>query len=118
MAKTVYLSEQGDDKNDGLLRDALARFGQRHRGNQSRQQRVEAVRDHSAVTYENAGPEIKEAPLARYRSAKYEILVDNSGGVGRGIAFAQLDDTVIGERPLRVSLADDGPTHRLRVRLV
>ena len=53
----------------------------------------------------------------RYRSARYEILVENSGGVGRGIASAQLDDTVIVERPLRVPLADDGNTHRLRVRL-
>ena len=53
----------------------------------------------------------------RYRSARYEILVENSGGVGRGIAFAQLDDTVIVERPLRVPLADDGITHRLCVRL-
>jgi cyclic beta-1,2-glucan synthetase len=53
----------------------------------------------------------------RYRSARYEILVDHSGGAGQGIASAQLDDTVIVERPLRVPLADDGITHRLRVRL-
>ena len=53
----------------------------------------------------------------RYHSARYEILVDNSGGAGRGIASAQLDDTLIEERPLRVPLIDDGITHRLRVRL-
>ena len=53
----------------------------------------------------------------RYHSARYDILVDNSGGAGRGIASAQLDDTFIVERPLRVPLADDGITHRLRVRL-
>jgi cyclic beta-1,2-glucan synthetase len=53
----------------------------------------------------------------RYRSARYEILVENPGGAGRGIASAQLDDTVIVERPLRVPLADDGNTHHLRVRL-
>ena len=53
----------------------------------------------------------------RYHSARYDILVDNSGGVGRGIASAQLDDTLIVERPLRVPLIDDGITHRLRVRL-
>jgi cyclic beta-1,2-glucan synthetase len=53
----------------------------------------------------------------RYRSARYEILVESSGGAGRGIASAQLDDKVIVERPLRVPLADDGITHRLRVRL-
>ena len=53
----------------------------------------------------------------RYHSARYEILVDNSSGVGRGIASAYLDDKVIVERPLRVPLADDGIPHRLRVRL-
>ena len=41
----------------------------------------------------------------RYRSARYEILVENPGGAGRGIASVQLDDTVIVERPLRVPLA-------------
>jgi cyclic beta-1,2-glucan synthetase len=55
--------------------------------------------------------------MVRYRSARYEVLVENPGGAGRGIASAQLDDTVIVERPLRVPLADDGITHRLRVRL-
>ena len=53
----------------------------------------------------------------RYRSARYEILVDNSSGAGRGIASAQLDDTIIVERPLRVPLVDDVITHRLHVRL-
>jgi cyclic beta-1,2-glucan synthetase len=53
----------------------------------------------------------------RYDSARYEILLDNSGGAGRGIASVQLDDTVIVERPLRVALADDGITRHLRVRL-
>jgi hypothetical protein len=51
------------------------------------------------------------------RSARYQILVENPDGAGRGIASAQLDDTVIVERPLRVPLTDDGITHHLRVRL-
>jgi cyclic beta-1,2-glucan synthetase len=55
--------------------------------------------------------------IVRYHSARYEILVDNSGGAGGGIASVQLDDTAIVERPLRVPLADDGITHRLLVRL-
>jgi cyclic beta-1,2-glucan synthetase len=55
--------------------------------------------------------------IVRYRSARYEILVENPDGAGRGIASAQLDDTVIVERPLRVPLTDDGITHHLRVRL-
>ena len=44
-------------------------------------------------------------------------VVDNSGGVGRGIAFAQLDDTEIVRRPLRVLLSNDGRIHHLRIRL-
>jgi cyclic beta-1,2-glucan synthetase len=53
----------------------------------------------------------------RYRSAGYEIEVENSGGAGRGIASAELDDAMVETRPLRVPLADDGIMHRLRVRL-
>ena len=55
--------------------------------------------------------------VIRHRSTRYEILVDNSAGAGRDIAFAQLDDTVILARPLRVPLVDDGRTHQLRVQL-
>jgi cyclic beta-1,2-glucan synthetase len=53
----------------------------------------------------------------RYRSARYEIEVENPDGTGGGIVSAELDDTVIETRPLRVQLVDDGNTHRLRVRL-
>ena len=53
----------------------------------------------------------------RHRSARYEIEVENPDGAGHGIASAQLDDATIETRPLRVALADDGITHRLRVRL-
>jgi cyclic beta-1,2-glucan synthetase len=53
----------------------------------------------------------------RYQSARYEILVENPGGIGRGITSAYLDGATIVERPLCVALADDGVTHRLRVRL-
>jgi len=55
--------------------------------------------------------------VIRHRSTRYEILVDNSAGAGRDIAFAQLDGTVILARPLRVPLVDDGRTHQLRVKL-
>ena len=55
--------------------------------------------------------------MVRYCSAQYEILIDNSGGVGRGIAFAELDDTEIVKRPLRVLMSNDGRIHRLRIRL-
>ena len=53
----------------------------------------------------------------QHRSARYQIVVENPDGVGRGIAAAHLDDAVIETRPLCVALADDGVTHRLRVRL-
>jgi cyclic beta-1,2-glucan synthetase len=53
----------------------------------------------------------------RYRSARYDIEVENPEGAGQGIASADLDDAMIETRPLRVPLADDGLTHRLRVRL-
>ena len=57
------------------------------------------------------------AMTIRYRSASYEIEVENPDGAGHGIASAQLDDATVATRPLRIALADDGITHRLRVRL-
>jgi cyclic beta-1,2-glucan synthetase len=51
----------------------------------------------------------------RYRSARYEIAVDNPRGVNRGIALAELDGMTLPDRPVRVALVDDGRTHRVRV---
>jgi cyclic beta-1,2-glucan synthetase len=53
----------------------------------------------------------------RYHSARYQILVENPDGVSRGIQFAQLDGTVIAERPLRLTLTDDGQIHHVLLRL-
>ncbi len=53
----------------------------------------------------------------RYRSARYKILVENPGGVSQGVLSAQLDGTVITERPLRLPLSDDGLIHRVQLRL-
>jgi cyclic beta-1,2-glucan synthetase len=53
----------------------------------------------------------------RHGSAQYEITVENPNSVGRGVAFAALDESVLADRPLRLRLVDDGDTHRLRVRL-
>ena len=53
----------------------------------------------------------------RHGSARYEILVENPDFIGRGIASAWLDEQAILEQPLHLPLADDGLTHRLRVRL-
>ncbi len=53
----------------------------------------------------------------RHRSARYEIRIENPNGVGRGVGYAAIDDTLIRERPFRLLLADDGATHRVRIRL-
>jgi cyclic beta-1,2-glucan synthetase len=52
-----------------------------------------------------------------FRSARYEIVVENPDGVSRGVASAHLDGATITERPLRLPLMDDGNTHHLEVRL-
>jgi len=51
----------------------------------------------------------------RYRSARYEVLVENPDGVSRGILSAQLDGAVIVDRPLHLPLLDDGIVHHVRL---
>jgi cyclic beta-1,2-glucan synthetase len=53
----------------------------------------------------------------RHRSARYEIEVDNTAGANRGVAVASIDGRAVGERPLRLQLADDGLTHRLLAKM-
>lgn len=53
----------------------------------------------------------------RYRSARYEIVVGNHDGIGRGIRSATLDGTLLTERPLRLPLTDDGGVHRIQLEL-
>ena len=53
----------------------------------------------------------------RFRSARYEMLVDNPNGACRGIVAATIDGTVILEQPFNLKLQDDGITHHLLVRL-
>ena len=57
----------------------------------------------------------------RHRSARYEITVENPGGVSRGVAGWALDGvaqpTPPSGGPARISLADDGATHQVRVTL-
>ena len=50
-----------------------------------------------------------------YRSARYEIAVENPNGVCRGVDHAELDGNTLPEGPTRVPLADDGQTHKVRV---
>ena len=51
----------------------------------------------------------------KYRSARYNISVDNPHGVSRGIAHAELDGKVLPLGQARIALADDGATHSVRV---
>ncbi|MDH5536803.1 MAG: glycosyl transferase family 36, partial [Betaproteobacteria bacterium] len=51
----------------------------------------------------------------RYRSARYEIAVENPRGVSRGISYAELDGTMLPDGPTRVPLTDDGGAHQVRV---
>jgi cyclic beta-1,2-glucan synthetase len=52
----------------------------------------------------------------RYRSARYEIVVQNPHGVCRGILSTTLDDKVLAaDNRVLVPLADDGITHRVHV---
>jgi cyclic beta-1,2-glucan glucanotransferase len=50
----------------------------------------------------------------RYRSARYDIAVENPRGVSRGVASVEVDGASLnGERS--IALADDRNTHRVRV---
>ena len=50
----------------------------------------------------------------RYRSARYEILVENPDGVCRGIVHAELNGVALTGDQTQVPLTDDGATHRVR----
>jgi len=51
----------------------------------------------------------------KYRSARYQIVVENPQGVSRGVALAELDGKTLPDGPPRVPLADDGLAHTVRV---
>jgi cyclic beta-1,2-glucan synthetase len=53
----------------------------------------------------------------RRQSARYDVVVDNSAGVSRGVRFAEIDGIEITERPVRLRMADDGAVHRVRLTL-
>jgi cyclic beta-1,2-glucan synthetase len=50
----------------------------------------------------------------RHRSAHYTIVVENPGGVCRGVASVELDDVPIAASSA-IPLADDATTHRVRI---
>jgi cyclic beta-1,2-glucan synthetase len=51
----------------------------------------------------------------KYRSARYEIVVENPHGVSRGVARAALDGNTLPDGQARVPLMDDGGTHKVSV---
>jgi cyclic beta-1,2-glucan synthetase len=51
----------------------------------------------------------------RYRSARYEILVENPDGVSRGVASTELDGRTLRAGGAAIPLVDDGATHVVRV---
>ncbi|OGA22253.1 MAG: glycosyl transferase [Betaproteobacteria bacterium RIFCSPLOWO2_02_FULL_67_26] len=51
----------------------------------------------------------------KYRSARYEIAVENPRGVNRGVSYAELDGKPLAGGPARVPLVDDGLAHQVRV---
>jgi cyclic beta-1,2-glucan synthetase len=51
----------------------------------------------------------------RYRSARYQIAVENPRGVCRGVTRVELDGETLSGDGARIPLADDGATHRVRV---
>jgi len=51
----------------------------------------------------------------RYRSAHYDIEVENPAGVSRGVVHAELDGVTLPGNGARVPLEDNGGTHRVRV---
>ena len=53
----------------------------------------------------------------RFRSAHYEILVENPDCVCRGVLAATVDGLAIGQRPFAFRMQDDGATHHVLVRL-
>jgi cyclic beta-1,2-glucan synthetase len=51
----------------------------------------------------------------RYRSARYDIRVENPRDVSRGVVRAELDGNALPENQARIPLADDGISHLVRV---
>jgi cyclic beta-1,2-glucan synthetase len=53
----------------------------------------------------------------RYRSARYDIRVENPNSVSRGVTLAELDGKALAGNQTLFPLADDGATHRIRIAL-
>ncbi len=51
----------------------------------------------------------------RYRASRYEVKVENPRGVTRGISTIEVDGTPLPAGSEKLSLTDDGTTHRVRI---
>ncbi|HUB16280.1 MAG TPA: glucoamylase family protein [Acetobacteraceae bacterium] len=51
----------------------------------------------------------------RFRSAHYEVRVENPDGICRGVVAITVDGAAVGERPYALKMQDDGATHRVLV---
>jgi cyclic beta-1,2-glucan synthetase len=49
-----------------------------------------------------------------YRSARYDVTVENPRGVSRGVSLVEVDGVRLAA-DLSLGLADDGTTHRIRI---
>ena len=50
-----------------------------------------------------------------YRSARYEISVENPRNLGRGVTHLELDGKALPKSSQQIPLANDGITHRVRI---
>jgi cyclic beta-1,2-glucan synthetase len=51
----------------------------------------------------------------RYRTARYDITVENPRGVARGVTRVELDGTALAGNPSEIPLSNDGKVHRVHV---
>jgi cyclic beta-1,2-glucan synthetase len=51
----------------------------------------------------------------QYRSARYDVLVENPHGVCRGVTYAELDGQTLPYGQAQIALIDDGRVHTIRV---
>jgi cyclic beta-1,2-glucan synthetase len=53
----------------------------------------------------------------RFKTSRYDILVENPDGVCSGVTHMALDDTALPDGTTRIRLVDDGATHALHIAL-
>jgi len=51
----------------------------------------------------------------KYRSSRYDILIDNTHAVSSGVGVIEVDGTALPSGSAAITLVDDGNVHRVRV---